>query len=148
MEFRKLRMVEQQHTNGCFIACLAMLTGKTYRQAFSLIHPDKDYDSIGHYEPIGLSPEESIKRMEELGLGPDPRPLRNLVNLRRTALIMIRWKYSPTLLHGIVFDASTKQLLNPNGSIRPLSSRMHSIQSQLDTVLYFKTPELSHRVTD
>jgi hypothetical protein len=143
MLLRELRRVEQLHGNGCFIACLAMLKGITYEEAFKLIHPDKDMAAISYYDRIGLTPEESIQRLEQLGLGPVHRPLRQLRNLRRTALLLIRWEHAPTLLHGVVFDASTKKFLDPGYLRKP-----KTYERQLDTVLYFKAPELTHRIAE
>lgn len=145
MILKQLRRVEQYHDSGCFIACLAILKGISYEEAFKLIHPNKDFSQMERWDTVGLHPYESIKRLEQLGLNPVRRPLKQLRNLRRTALLIIQWKFAPHLAHGVVFDAVSRKFLDP-GYSTPLPTKDY--ERQLFAVLYFQTPELSHRVTE
>jgi hypothetical protein len=139
MVLRELKKVYQEHDNGCFIACTAMLLGTSYNEAFKLIHPDKDPFNVELWSSsIGMTPEASIKRLVRLGLNPSPRPLRQLRNLRKTALILIRWACAPTLMHGIVYDVVRDKFLDPCG--RTLKTRVY--EKQLDSVYYFNVPQL------
>ena len=127
------------HDSGCFIACAAMLLGTSYDEALKLIHPER---VIARYDKVGLTPEESILRLSAFGLNPNARPLRQLRNLRRTALIYIRWRIQPELMHAIVYDASRKRFLDP-GTLYP---HVDEYEEQLDSVYYFNVPELPHRL--
>lgn len=145
MILRTLKRVEQYHNSGCFIACLATLKGISYEEAFKLIHPEKDYSQVARWDTVGLRVDESIKKLEQLGLKPVQRPLKQLRNLRRTALLIIQWTYAPHLAHGVIFDAVSRKFLDP-GYSTPLPTKDY--ERQLYAVLYFQTSEFSHRVTE
>ena len=130
------------HDSGCFIACAAMLLDISYNEALKLIHPEKDIDMCYRYDEVGLTPEESILRLTAFGLNPNPRPLRQLRNLRRTALLYIRWRIQPELMHAVVYDAARKKFLDP-GTLYP---HIDEYEEQLDSVYYFNVPELPHRL--
>lgn len=144
MILKGLHRVYQEHDNGCFIACTAMLLGCTYYEAFKLIHPDKDpFKTELWSSAVGMTPEAAIKRLVALGLNPVPRPLRQLRNLRKTALILIRWKWAPTLMHGVVYDSVRDRFLDPS----PSTKKMRVYESQLDSVYYFNVPQLPYHLT-
>lgn len=140
MILRELQRVQQEHSSGCFIACTAMLLGISYADAFRVIHPDKDpYYTESWSYAVGMSPEASIQKLVALGLNPSHRPLRQLRNLRRHALLLIRWSCEPTLMHGVVYDAIRDRFLDPS-LFHPL--KMKCYQRQLDSVWYFNVPQL------
>lgn len=139
MILNALKRVHQEHDNGCFIACTAMLLGTSYLDAFKIIHPDKNpFQTEVWSRAIGMTPEASIQRLIKLGLNPVKRPLRQLRNLRRTALVLIRWEYAPTLMHAVVYDAIRDRFLDPGYSTK----KMKVYQRQLDSVYYFNVPQL------
>jgi hypothetical protein len=122
-----------------------MLLGITYHEAFKLIHPEKDPFLVEVWSPaIGMTPEASIERLVKLGLNPVPRPLRQLRNLRKTALLLIRWKWAPSLMHGVVYDSVRDRFLDP----APTTKKMRVYESQLDSVYYFNVPQLPYRLTE
>ncbi len=127
------RHVFQYHNSGCFVACVAMLLGKSYKQALKLIHPDKNPNTF--WETISMPPEQSIERLPLLGIQTKTAKTRTIRHLRRDALLLIRWRVQPTLMHAVVYDAKHKKLLDPGNRI-PMPS--HVYERQLDTVLYIE----------
>jgi hypothetical protein len=137
---RKLERVRQIHGNGCFIACLAMLRGVTYEEAFKSVHPNRDPDKVDRWDDsVALRFEDAINALVMQDLKPELSKLRHLRNLRRTALLIMRWEYEPSRMHGVVFDAKTRKFLDP-AWMRP--DPINFYERQLDTVLYFNKPGL------
>lgn len=144
MILRELNRVQQRHNNGCFIACLAILLGKTYEEAFKVVYPNRDCPLDYENPNVGLSPEVSLEIIKKIGLKPKKSSLTRLKSLKRTALVLLRWRDAPTLLHGIVFDASRQIFLDPS---TPTFSNARAYQKHLDSIYYMNVPELSHKVT-
>lgn len=147
-----IQHVRQVHDNGCFIACMAMLTGKTYKETFSLLfpnqHPDNYlFDGIVTYDVVKTATE----MLQKLGCKAKKskyKHVRSIVKKGRThALLIIRWKdgagygnKDPWMCHCIVFDFETKKVLDPgNHSDVPVNLKLYA--KQLDTALYVDLPK-------
>jgi hypothetical protein len=103
----KIEKVRQVHDDGCFVACVAMLLGDTYGKAYCEMFPDR-YD--GH----GDLPVENVPQvLERLGFKPVPSRARRIKNLRRDAVIVIRWRDFPSLSHAAVWNSKKRKTLDP-----------------------------------
>lgn len=103
--------------NGCFIACAAMILGVPYDEAFRRTHPKRDpNDRRGGY----VSPGRALKRLTQWGLKPRVIEIDSIRNLKKTALIWIRWSPHSALMHSYVYEHKTKKFWDPN-FISPIS---------------------------
>jgi hypothetical protein len=130
--------VRQDHDSGCFVACVAMLLGVTYLEAFKLVHPNRELDEYG-YGFAGLEGMDPVAQafevLEKLNLNPRLANVKEMRHLRRTAVVIIRWKYTPTLMHAIVFNPADKIILDP---AYERASEMKRYAEQMDAAIYIK----------
>lgn len=117
-----------------------MILGVSYPKALKLIHPYKDPND--YWDTVGMEPEKSIAFLPRLGIEIRPSKTRTLKRLRRDALLLIRWKHEPNLMHAVVYDSSRKKFLDPSGK-NPFPN--HVYETQLDTVLYIRKMKTSKR---
>lgn len=148
-----LQHVRQIHSNGCFIACVAMLLGKSYAEAFALMYPGKD---LNDWDIQGLTSTDIGKAASELlekfGCAVKKSTYKRIKSLqkfsRKSALLIIRWRWGaptsghvseddPWMCHAVVFDADTKKFLDPSGYC---PRDMKDYQKQLDSVFYVEPP--------
>ncbi len=131
-----LQRVHQDHYDGCFVACTAMLLGVTYLEAFKLVHPDRYVDEDG-YGRAGVEdmdvPNAAFNILQKLNLNPKRANVQQMRHLRRLAMVLIRWADSPTIMHAIVFDPASKRILDP-AYYNPLSMRRYA--TQMDAAFY------------
>ena len=135
-----LQPVTQQSHTGCFIACVAMLTGRTYEQAFSLLRPGQDPKTTYTHGWEEMSMEQTVHRLLG-GLGFRSRTskyrkfrtFKERVN--KNAIMIIRWRWSPTLCHCVLFDAEKKQFIDPSGGYTPSERALKDLQEQLDCAI-------------
>jgi hypothetical protein len=127
---RQIQRVSQQHRDGCFIACFAMMKGISYEEAYKLVHPKKDFCG-----EASLPPEKAIKILDKYGLETSYQPIKKIRHIKRDALLLIRWRAQPDLMHGVIFDKKNRMFLDPWFNT-PKSVRTY--ESQLDSVWYFK----------
>lgn len=136
-----LKLVAQKNHNGCFIACVAMLLGKTYDEAFQLLHPGKKPDETYEHGFRDMSMEATAhKLLQKLGFRSRTskyrkfRTFQNRVN--KNTIMIIRWAFSPTLCHCIMFDAERKAFIDPSGGyIVEGEYMLKRFQRQLDTAI-------------
>lgn len=131
-----LQLVTQVDDDGCFVAALAMLLGITYAQALKILHPGKDVSEIGH----GYT-TQSLDRTISAILGKQGfrvkrstyKKVRSLVKYsKKNALLILRWG-GGYLCHAVVFDAETRQFLDPSGHQGHI---LYRYQSNLDSMYY------------
>lgn len=131
-----LQRVHQDHYDGCFVACTAMLLGMTYLEAFKLVHPDRYVDEYG-YGRAGVEdmdvPSAAFKILQKLRLNPKRANVQQMRHLRRLAMVLIRWEHSPRIMHAVVFNPQTKLILDPAYS-HPLSLKQYA--RQMDAAFY------------
>ena len=127
----RLHRVYQQNDDGCFIAGIAILLGKTYEEAFRLVHPQKNiYDWSHGIEAMSLQ-EAALSTLQRLGVKAHVSKLRKLDSLRKSKknmVLIIRWNMSPTRCHTVVYDSESRQILDPDP--RPASKK--ELEEQLD----------------
>ena len=115
-----LQLVSQESHTGCFIACVAMLLGKTYKETFSLFYPGKNADVMYSHGFREMSMEGAAHRLLG-GLGFKSRTskykkFRTYQNrITKHTIMIIRWKFDPTMCHCVLFDADTKSFIEPDG---------------------------------
>jgi hypothetical protein len=134
-----LRRVTQLNYTGCFIASVAMLLNKSYAEAFALLHPGMDMDqSYEHgFRELASMEEIAHKHLQRLGFRTRTCKYRRFSSYRnrvqKNAILIIRWTYSPTLCHCIVFDAELKKFFDPNeGTYVESNHSIKRLQRQLD----------------
>lgn len=140
-----LQRVMQQHDQGCFIACVAMLNSITYNEAFRLIHPNKNTPQfLVPWWRAGLPPDKSIYRLMRLGMKPKLSKLKYLKSLKRNALIIMRWVPNEPIMHGIVYDAEQNVFLDPDISgPRPIKVYQKRVEQ-----MYYITPLSRERINE
>ena len=104
-----MRRVQQKHSMGCSIACIAMLSNLSYKDILKLTNPNRwPWQSI-------TPPNYDTIRNILIQLGVDPgewtwQPiLCSAINV--PAIVCI--KYSPTKIHAAVWNPETQIMLDP-----------------------------------
>ncbi len=140
-----LQLVSQVSGNGCFIAAVAMILGKTYEEAFKLIFPDRDYNYGEHGfraetadQDIGLLAAQALERLGYKTKKSTYRQVKSLLRYsRKNTLIIVRW-YGGPLCHAVVFDAETKKFLDPSGHLAD-DYDLKTYQRNLDSMYYVES---------
>lgn len=126
--------VGQIHNDGCFVAAVAMLLGKTYGEALKLVHPKKCIAdaSVGIRSSVMSEAALAQQRLSRLGIKVTISRERRIRRIKRDAILIIRWTVLPTLLHMVLYVAEEERFLDPS-SETPLY--LSEYQSQLDSVM-------------
>lgn len=126
-----LQRVFQENNHGCFIAGIAILLGKTYQEAFSLVHPEKSYQDWSHgIEAFSLQ-DAALSTLQRLGVKAHVSRLRRFDSLRKSKknmILIIRWDCMPTRCHTVVYDAESRRILDPD----PYPATTKELEEQLD----------------
>lgn len=140
-----IQHVTQGHYNGCFVAALAMILGKTYEDTFKLLFPDRDIQNGDHAlraedQDIGAC---AARAMEKLGVKTKKSTYRKVMSLlkysQKNVLIIVRWHGGP-MCHAVVYDAQTKRFLDPSDPGGPSSQHdLKVYQRNLDSMYYVET---------
>lgn len=127
-----LYRVYQENDAGCFIAGVASLLGKTYAEAFRLVHPSKSYwDSFSHGIEAMSMEEAALSTLQRLGVKAHVSRLRRFDSLRKSKkhmILIIRWAVQPTRCHTVVYDAESRKILDPDPDPAPIKE----LENQLD----------------
>ncbi len=70
--------------------------------------------------------------LKRLNLKPKQANVRHMKHLRRLAVVLIRWRCSPTLMHAGVFDPKNKTILDPSSSY----PSMKDLSEQMEAAFY------------
>lgn len=113
-----LQHVYQADSNGCFVAAVAMILGKTYSETRRLVFPEYNVDT---YLASGLTSlditQAAMDKMKSLGIKvrlSKYKQLRSLLKFaKKHALVILRWKWDLERCHAVVFDADARVLLDP-----------------------------------
>jgi hypothetical protein len=113
-----LRCVQQENETGCFVAAIACLLGKTYQEAYALLHPGKNpYFEYSHGWNTNNVAQATFDALTRVGIKAhlsSYRRFRTYQKYPKHALLIIRWTLLPHLCHTIVYDHKGKQFLNPS----------------------------------
>lgn len=146
-----LQPVSQKSYTGCFIACVAMLLGKTYDEAFSLLHPGKNQAAMSSHGWSADSMEQKAHELlRKLGFKTHTGKYRKFKSYRermhKNAIMIVRWSFDPTMCHCILFDADGKRFIEPSGGyVVESEHQLKDLQRQLDTPIVIDsipTPEI------
>ena len=136
-----LQPVSQESHTGCFIACVAMLLGKNYSETFSLFYPGKDSRYVYSHGFSEMSVEEAAHRLLG-GLGFKTRTSKYRkfrtyqTRVSKHTIMIIRWKFDPTMCHCVMFDGDTKSFIEPEGGYIITDRRtLKRLESQLDCAI-------------
>lgn len=61
------------------------------------------------------------------------RTFKERVN--KNAIMIIRWRWSPTMCHCVLFDAEEKRFIDPSGGYTPSERALKDLQEQLDCAI-------------
>jgi len=126
-----------------------MLLGKSYSEAFKLLHPGKDefityphgfsdvsMENVAHKHLRGLGFETHTGRYKKF------QTYRNRSS--KHAIMIVRWEFDPIMCHCIMFDGETKRFIEPDGGyIVESKYKLKSLQRQLDcSIVIDKIPNL------
>lgn len=126
-----MERVAAESENGCFVACVATLTGSTYSEAFKLIHPNSFRTPYN-----GELPTDKVKKLlRDLGWKIRVVRAKHIASLKKDALIIIQWNNAPGLAHAAVYDAKHRQIIDPT-FYPPLRPRTY--EKQLHSILYIE----------
>lgn len=53
----------------------------------------------------------------------------------KNAIMVIRWRFSPTMCHCVLYDAEEKRFIDPSGGYSPSERGLLDLQSQLDCAI-------------
>lgn len=144
-----LKLVAQKNHTGCFIACVAMLLGKSYEEAFQLLHPGKNSTETYEHGFLDHSMQDvANKLLQQLGFHSRTskyRKFRTFQNrVGKHAIMIIRWAFDPTRCHCILYDAEAKAFIDPSGAFYVESKYMlKRLQKQLECAIIIENiPEL------
>jgi hypothetical protein len=132
-----LRPISQESYTGCFIACTAMLLGKTYREAFKLLRPGEDPDVTYSHGWREMSMEDTAHRLlRGLGFKTHTGKYKKFQTYKKRvdkhAIMIIRWDYAPDMCHCIMFDGEDKNFIEPShGGIIKSKYSLRNLQRQL-----------------
>lgn len=101
-----MKRIAQQHKTGCGIACIAMITGLTYRQVLKFVYPHRWFWQ--KVEPLELGPilwSLDLEYCEVLG--------KQLWSPQTTYPAILIIGESNYQTHAIVWDPTTQSILDP-----------------------------------
>jgi hypothetical protein len=131
-----MKHVSQANYNGCFVAAIAMLLGKTYEQAFKLLHPGKSVDDADHGFNTNFIAQTLTELLEKHGYKVKQSTYKRVKSLprysKKNALLIVRWG-GGMFCHCVAFDAETKQFMDPSGMG---SHTLRTYQRNLDSMYY------------
>lgn len=145
-----LQHVYQVDTNGCFVAAVAMILGKTYPETRRLVFPEQHPDG---YLASGLMDDPinkisitdaAIAKMKSLGMKVHLSKYEQLRSVfkyaKKNAIILLRWKWDLERLHAVVFDADARVLLDP-ADYRPRNDRIKYPTAHIESIMWVDAPK-------
>jgi hypothetical protein len=114
-----LQPVKQENYSGCFVAAIATLLGKTYRETFEILHPGQDpalqYDHGFLDVSVQNAAFTALQRAGIKGHLTNRKKFKTYAKRSQHALLIIRWKFQPyTLCHTIVYDGDEHKFIDPS----------------------------------
>ena len=121
---KKLHLVKQLDKHGCTIACLATILGKPYFHIRAILHEKNARLRNRYVEPeyIGLNCREAQKALDQMF--DQPCQFIQFVSCKQLAkhciLYLCPLEGCYDSIHTIVFDAQSRQILDPAGELKNL----------------------------
>jgi hypothetical protein len=132
-----------------------MLLGKTYAEAFQLLHPGKDPITTYPHGFRDMSMERvAHKLLRGLGFKTHTGRYKKFRSYqqhsKKHTIMIIRWAFAPDMCHCIMYDAEAKRFIEPDGGYAVESKyTLKSLQRQLecsiviDKIPNIETPKLT-----
>lgn len=135
-----LNHVWQNNDTGCFISCVAMLTGKSYYEALDILKPKANY--LCHGFKTHSTSKTALRLLKKVGIKAHISNLKKFSSFKKKdkhALFIIRWKEEPDQCHAIVFDHETKRFHDPYFGAALTPRQLKNLERQLDTAIVVDT---------
>lgn len=121
---KKLKHIKKLDQYGCVLACLAMITGKSYFEIREAVHKSvpRFKNTWSNSQVIGLLSLEMINFLKlEFNISGKHIKFRSLRALKRHCILLILpLDGNITLGHGVVFDAKARCILDPDCKLSDL----------------------------
>jgi hypothetical protein len=132
-----LRVVAQENYTGCFIAAVATLLGKTYRETYAILHPGKNPSLESNHGFLDMSMQHAaFEALKRVGIKAHLSKVKRFETYTRhseNALLIIRWKFEPHLCHTIVYDGEARKFIDPSFGMAVQNKwTIKNLESQLD----------------
>jgi hypothetical protein len=122
-----------------------MLLDCSYEQAFKKVFPCTKKIPSQYYDwpksGYKLTPEKALRILNRCGVKTKKAKLKKVQSLKkRTALIMLRWREMPELMHAMVFDPDDRTLLDPSSY-----TSVKLCNENLEAIYYVKLPKKANK---
>ena len=107
----KIKLIKQEHVNGCLIAVIAMMAGKTYDQIFQKLY-NKPASSVDNWDMRGINFKHYEKVIAKFGIELNETKAQVFRDLHKPTFAVIHWRGS-SMAHGIIYDPYNKLILDP-----------------------------------
>lgn len=146
-----LQVIAQEHRTGCFVACIAMLLGKTYNETLRILHPGESSYTLYEHGFLDMSVENAaFKALNIAGIKAHRSRFKKFRTYRKYdkhALLIIRWKTDPAMCHTILYDGEAHRFIDPDFGTEPSRYHLKSFEDQLDTaIIVDQLPEVKHDI--
>lgn len=112
---KKIRRIRQRNKSDCGIACVAMMAGVRYREAFRAF--DFAEDEVKLYTTHG----RLISALEKLGCKVKKRKFSSWGGITNCAIIPVNHRCNRKKFHWVVYDG--KSVLDPNPRCPPRTKK-------------------------
>lgn len=113
-----MRRVKQKDSNGCGLACIAMLANKTYKEVRKIAVTKVGLGDGGFY--TGTKELRALSDHYGIVLGKRRRPFKSFAALPETAILAINYKKAEDRWHWVVYRRSPKDefIYDPKKTIK------------------------------
>lgn len=118
-----MKLVRQQHENGCVPACIAMIAGFSYSEVTKLFYSNHNWNKRGSSIPI------LFKTLSKLGFIGKSVSVKNLHRLRTNAILIIKRIEYGSGCHAVVWDFKKQKVWDPYPSKRRIPKRHFPLSS-------------------
>lgn len=114
-----MRRVIQEDTTGCGLACIAMLSGRKYKEVRKAALSELQFDEGGEFY-TGTSDLVYLGQGFDLKIGKRRRKFKGFDLLPNKAILAINYKEKSDSWHWVVFHRNNKEqyVLDPKKSIK------------------------------
>lgn len=134
MSFQK---INQFHKSGCLIACLAMITKRSYKEICYEMFPDRPYLMCSNVINVGTNLAYLPLILKSFNIKFELSDIKDLSLLKKNALIILNWRNQPTLSHCVLFDKETLSIIEPSSKLSRICS-FKTYQRHLHSVILLK----------
>ena len=103
-----MRRVIQEDTTGCGLACIAMLSGRSYKEVRNLALKELGFEDNGEFY-TGTSHLVSLGQEFDLKIGKRRRKFKSFDLLPNKVILAINYKEKSDTWHWVVFHRTNKE---------------------------------------